>query len=161
MVALQARNAADTGNVTTFRADPDGAAEMWWNGSLAFETQANGVRSYGNNVVNQGEWEMWDATALIAAWVSNGTNTVIYSNQNSEIINLRGKTSGGTNSIGFQFDPDVGVAFNGSSAFAAPTYSVSNVTTDRTYNANSTTLAEVADVLGTLIADLRSYGLVV
>lgn len=41
------------------------------------------------------------------------------------------------------------------------TYSASNVTTDRTYDANATTLDEVADVLGTLIADLRSLGLVV
>ena len=40
------------------------------------------------------------------------------------------------------------------------TYAVSNVTTDRTYNANATTLDEIADVLGTLIADLRTKGLV-
>lgn len=33
-------------------------------------------------------------------------------------------------------------------------FAISNVTEDRTYDANSTTLAEVADVLGTLIADL-------
>ena len=37
---------------------------------------------------------------------------------------------------------------------------VSNVTTDRTYNANATTLDEIADVLGTLLADLRTIGLV-
>lgn len=42
----------------------------------------------------------------------------------------------------------------------AQTYSESNVTTDRTYDANATTLDEVADVLGTLIADLRAIGLV-
>lgn len=39
-----------------------------------------------------------------------------------------------------------------------PTYTVSNVTTDRTYDANSTSLDEIADVLGTLIADLRATG---
>lgn len=38
-------------------------------------------------------------------------------------------------------------------------YTVSNVTTDRTYNANSYTMDELADVLGTLIADLQSVGL--
>lgn len=38
-------------------------------------------------------------------------------------------------------------------------YSVTNVTTDRTYDANSTTIDEIADVLGTLIADLQSIGL--
>jgi hypothetical protein len=40
------------------------------------------------------------------------------------------------------------------------TYNESNVVTDRTYDANSTTVAELADVLGTLIADLRTIGIV-
>lgn len=40
------------------------------------------------------------------------------------------------------------------------TYSVSNLSTDRTYDANSTTTDELADVLGTLIADLRAAGVV-
>ena len=37
-------------------------------------------------------------------------------------------------------------------------YTPTNVTTDRSYNANSTTLDEIADVLGTLIADLQGFG---
>lgn len=46
-------------------------------------------------------------------------------------------------------------------SFPAPqTYAESNVTTDRTYDANATTLDEVADVLGTLIGDLRARGIV-
>lgn len=53
-----------------------------------------------------------------------------------------------------------GVAFNGATPVARPTYSVSNLVTDRSYNANSTSTAELADVLGTLIADLRALGLV-
>lgn len=40
------------------------------------------------------------------------------------------------------------------------TYTITNVTTDRAYDANSTTLDEIADTLGTLIADLRTAGLV-
>jgi len=36
------------------------------------------------------------------------------------------------------------------------TYTPTNVSTDRSYDADSTTLAEVADVLGTLIQDLQS-----
>lgn len=39
------------------------------------------------------------------------------------------------------------------------TYTVSNVSTDRSFNANSTTTDELADVLGTLIADLRAQGI--
>lgn len=39
-------------------------------------------------------------------------------------------------------------------------YTPTNVTTDRSYDANVTTIDELADVLGTLIADLQSIGLV-
>lgn len=38
-------------------------------------------------------------------------------------------------------------------------WSVSNVSSDKTYDANATTVDELADVLGTLIADLKTYGL--
>lgn len=39
-------------------------------------------------------------------------------------------------------------------------YQMSNVTTDRVLDADSTTLAEVADVLGTLITDLKDKGVI-
>jgi len=38
-------------------------------------------------------------------------------------------------------------------------YTVSNVSADRTYDANATTLDEIADVLGTLVADLTTLGI--
>jgi len=42
---------------------------------------------------------------------------------------------------------------------AAPSaYTPTNVTTDRAFDANSTTIDELADVLGTLIADLQAIG---
>jgi hypothetical protein len=34
-------------------------------------------------------------------------------------------------------------------------YAASNVTTDRTFDADATSTAELADIVGTLIADLR------
>lgn len=40
------------------------------------------------------------------------------------------------------------------------TYSVTNLSTDRTYDAAATSTAELANVLGTLIGDLRTLGLV-
>jgi len=39
-------------------------------------------------------------------------------------------------------------------------YTPTNVTTDRSYDANATTVDELADVLGTLIGDLQSIGLI-
>jgi hypothetical protein len=49
--------------------------------------------------------------------------------------------------------------FGTAPAAQAAAYTPTNVTTDRAYDANSTTIDELADVLGTLIADLQSYGL--
>lgn len=40
------------------------------------------------------------------------------------------------------------------------TYTPSNVSADRSYDANATTLDEIADVLGTLIADLQTAGII-
>lgn len=39
-------------------------------------------------------------------------------------------------------------------------YMATNVSTDRSFDANSTTLDEVADVLGTLLQDLREMGII-
>lgn len=53
------------------------------------------------------------------------------------------------------------VGFFGVTPATRPTtYTVTNLTTDRAYDANATSTAELADVLGTLIADLRTMGLV-
>lgn len=52
------------------------------------------------------------------------------------------------------------VGFRGSAPVAlSAAYVPTNVTTDRVYDANATTIDELADVLGTLIADLQLQGL--
>jgi hypothetical protein len=52
-------------------------------------------------------------------------------------------------------------AFGAATTPAVPaTYTVTNHVTDRAYDANATTADELADVLGTLIADLRAKGIV-
>lgn len=53
------------------------------------------------------------------------------------------------------------IGFWGKTPIVRPAaYTPTNVTTDRSYDANSTTVDELADVLGTLIADLQSTGLI-
>lgn len=53
------------------------------------------------------------------------------------------------------------VGFFGATPVVQPTaYTLTNVTSDKAYDANATTLDEIADVLGTLIADLQSLGLI-
>jgi hypothetical protein len=44
-------------------------------------------------------------------------------------------------------------------AVRPPAYTVTNAGTDRSYNANAYTMDELADVLGTLIADLKTLGI--
>lgn len=74
-------------------------------------------------------------------------------------------TSGSTFARDVEIDGDLdhdgtNIGFFGTAPVAqAAAYTPTNVTTDRAYDANSTTLDEVADVLGTLIADLQAYGL--
>lgn len=52
------------------------------------------------------------------------------------------------------------VGFYGVAPVTRPAaYTPTNVTTDRSYDANATTIDELADVLGTLIADLQAVGL--
>lgn len=52
-----------------------------------------------------------------------------------------------------------GVGFNNATPIARPTYTVANPSTDRALDVSGDTTAQVAAVLGTLIADLQSYGL--
>lgn len=50
-------------------------------------------------------------------------------------------------------------AANGATPAARPDYTLTNVTVDRTYDADTVLVAELADVVGTLIADLTAIGL--
>jgi hypothetical protein len=52
-----------------------------------------------------------------------------------------------------------GVGFNGATPIAPPNYTVTNPSTDRAFDVSAAAIGEVRAVLGTLIADLISYGL--
>lgn len=43
---------------------------------------------------------------------------------------------------------------------SAATYTATNVTPDRSFDADATSTAELADVLGTLLSDLRTKGFI-
>lgn len=66
------------------------------------------------------------------------------------IIEARTGTSGTTPTIGF---------FGVSPATRPSAYTVTNGTTDRAYDADTVAVAELADIVATLIADLKLYGL--
>ena len=74
---------------------------------------------------------------------------------------------GGNVSIGKTTTPTVALDVVGNGIISGTlhvgtqqTYNITNVVTDRAYDASATTLDEIANVLGTLIADLRAIGLV-
>ena len=48
---------------------------------------------------------------------------------------------------------------NGDFALTVPLYATTNVTPTRAFDADATTLDEIADILGTLIADLKDINL--
>lgn len=67
----------------------------------------------------------------------------------------------GAATIGGNLDHDgSNIGFFGvAPAARAAAYTPTNVTTDRSYDADTVLVAELADVVGTLIADLQTYGL--
>lgn len=94
---------------------------------------------------------------------SSNKQVLIFENSDTSILigegyNIKTGTTTGSK-IGTSSSQKIG--FYGATPIVRPSaYTTSNVTTDRTYDANATTLDEVADVLGTLIADLKSLGLI-
>lgn len=89
----------------------------------------------------------------------DGSNTTAVLKTLAAILALR---VNGTDIASFQLDGSTKkIGFFGTAPTAQPgTYTTSNVSPDRAFDADSTTLEEVADVLGTLIADLKSLGLI-
>lgn len=65
---------------------------------------------------------------------------------------------GGNGVIRYNSDDQIGF-FGTTPASKSTGWSVTNVTSDKTFNANATTIDEIADVLGTLIDTLKTHGL--
>ena len=140
--------------------DPEGEVDLYYDASKVFSTRSNGIDILGSSATSA-VLSIRDNSdnAMARIGFASGSKLQIYNQKDGENVIIYADNAGGTITTGFEFDPDVGVSFNGSTPYAAPTYTVTNDVTDRTYDANSTTVAELADVLGTLIADLQSYGL--
>lgn len=122
---------------------------QFYNGSgSAFIVNSSGfLRLYGsNNAIYIGS----TGTPSIIASPTNGD---MYINNELEVnshLNIGGNINHDGSNIGF---------FGTAPAAQAAAYTPTNVSTDRSYDADATTVAELADVLGTLISDLQSYGL--
>jgi len=76
--------------------------------------------------------------------IADGVNLVLDTTTGTKIA------TGTTQKLGF---------WNATPVTQGPAYTVTNLTADRTYDANATTVEELADVLGTLLSDLKTQGL--
>jgi hypothetical protein len=126
---LQARLADDSAHTDIEVADEAYNATNW-NASLEVPTK-NAVRDKIETVTGGEAAALVSDTAYASSW--NGVTTIAPSKNAvyDKIETLLGSTA----------------------------YTPTNVTTDRSYDADATSVAELADVLGTLLADLQGKGI--
>jgi hypothetical protein len=144
--------------------DGDASTILFDVGIQVFSTHSGGINIYDTNGDDPfiGFYDQDLSTRL--GFIQNNTTGFTLTNEvDSAHVTLKGKTAASASKTGFTFDPDVGVGFFQTSAFAPPTY-VANATAviDRTLLASaSATTTNNNNVLAALIADLKSYGLAV
>lgn len=118
-------------------------------------TSAQRLRVYNTftTVETSGEWFSvdWTSTANVCKlWTVKGSGA----GTGRDL--LLGADS--TELLRFQTGSKIGF-FGVTPVVRASAYTPTNVTTDRAYDADTAVAAELADVLGTLIADLQAYGI--
>jgi len=153
----------------------DGSGNFATDTDFAYDT-ASGTLSIDNiTAKNAAEWRSGntDADALkIGAYDVDGTAFAPFLTLTSgdtptltvnglmtfdDGINMAFDTTNGTQ-IGTANTQKIG--FFGTTPVVQPSaYSITNAGTDRAYDADATTIDEIADTLGTLVADLQSLGI--
>lgn len=117
---------------------------------LALQTAGSGNVAVGKTSANS----KLDVNGTITSTGAAVNGSLTMGDGNNIVVNSTTGTKIGTattQKLGF---------FNATPVVQPAAYTTSNVTTDRTYDANATTLDELADVVGTLIADIKSLGLI-
>lgn len=115
--------------------------------AACFGSGLGGTR-FGVNLANSVQIYAIDpgaAAAVSLAVGSFGAGSVVLGTANTKRLEFTG-----TGQLGF---------FGVAPVARAAAYTPTNVTTDRSYDADTVVVAELADVVGTLIADLQAYGL--
>ena len=139
------RNAASTEVITTqtqlYMEAPTRGTTNW------------AIYSEGGNSYHAGD-------VYIGTVTGSGRLTVRGSGTSSAANGLTVEDSGGTDN--FVVRNDGGYAFRGGTVGLAQTgyTTFTNLVTDRTCDANATTVEELADILGTLIVDLKAKGII-
>ena len=129
--------------------------------AVRVETESGGVLVMGNWFKNYG-------ASRPGLWCLNGENVIIgnrFENGASGWAIYTVDGPGDNRIIGNHYDGestnlDATDRLGVTTPPSPSAYTVTNATVDRAYNANSYSMDELADVLGTLIADLQSRGLI-
>ena len=142
-------SSAATGQITAFTASPESLAASFTTGNMIGYRASAFVKGAGSTITR--------ATNFSAEPTTVGTNNAFLADNLAYTGNYFIHQSGSTASV-------LGGALTIAGTLAVGTpqaYTPTNVTPDRAYDANSTTTEELADVLGTLIADLKTIGLLI
>lgn len=162
------RNVANTAYHAILTGDPDAETILHFDDNDALETTTQGITTRAETgQLNVLTMISGGAADDVAINMQSGSTThgQIYADIGTSTLSLRQLQTGGiveiraNGNLLAEFEDGVGVGFNGSAAVAPPTYTVTNPTTDRAFDAAAATLAELRNVVGTIIADLQANGL--
>jgi hypothetical protein len=104
---------------------------------------------------SQSNWLAWESATTFSL---NATTVLCKADLDVSAKNIK---TDGTTGTKIALNATDKLGFWGHATAVQPAaYTPTNVSADRSYDANSTTIDELADVLGTLIADLQTMGLV-
>ncbi len=123
--------------------------------SLTLVSTGVGSANLGFTTNSTSRWTVYVPSASADLRFSDGTDRITFQNGGKAIFTAEVELDGALNHDGST------VGFYGvTPVVRSSAYTPSNVSTDRTYNANATSIDEIADVLGTLIADLQLTGII-
>jgi hypothetical protein len=132
--------------------------------TLTSTAGSNAFRFDGRTGANTGAWMTLTDSSFKVRRYTTGTIDQEITLESSGMIVLDD-----ANSKGLEYDADYSGNYTARSLVdkayvdtlkSAAAYTPTSVVTDRAYDANSTTVEELADVLGTLIADLQATGII-
>jgi hypothetical protein len=139
------RNTAATGTITLNMDDQD-CYDAVLTGNVTFGAPTNGVA--GDELM-----------ILVQQAASGGPFTVSW-NALFLVTTPMATAASARTAWNFRFSGGAWIETVANATTAVQTYTATNVTTDRSFDADTVAVAELADVVGTLIADLRSRGVV-
>jgi len=133
-----------------------GTADL--NTGLRITAVSGGTTNFGIIDQSGADWRLESDNQAILLGAAPGDASLLYDGTNLVIDSAIVGSGFTAIESGLRVTGNLGV-FGTTPVAQAAAYTPTNVTPDRAYNANSTTVNELADVLGTLIADLQTYGL--